>query len=172
MTRGGEKTLRRVRTATRRAGRGTHYRGSSAERRALAAFIKLLRAAHWASAKAGQRREEAGLTEGQFGVLEALFHLGPLDQKELGAKVLSSPGNLTLVVDNLAREGYVERHTDESDRRRRVVHMTPTGRRRVESLLPAHVGRIVQVMSGLTGREQEHLSSLCRKLGHWAASLS
>lgn len=171
MTKHAGQTATRDAGSRGRRGGGTRYRGSDAERRALAAFIKLLRAAHWSSLKAGRRREEAGLTESQFAVLEALHHLGPLDQKSLGEKLLSSPGNLTLVIDNLERSGEVERRTDPRDRRRRVVHVTPGGRRRVAAVLPAHVGRIGEVMSGLTAREQEQLGRLCRKLGYWAAAL-
>mgnify|MGYP000381933987 CR=1 FL=1 len=39
-----------------------------------------------------------------FGILEALFHLGPLSQKSLGQKVLSTKGNITTIVDNLEKE--------------------------------------------------------------------
>ena len=150
---------------------GTHYEGSAKERRALSAFIKLMRCTHWASLQAGRRREEAGLTENQFGVLEALFHLGPLDQTRLTTKLLTSPSNLTLVIDNLEREGLVERRPDPRDRRCRQIHLTRRGRSRVERLLPDHVARIAEVMSGLTRQEQDELSGLCRKLGRWAASL-
>ncbi len=48
----------------------THYRGSAQGKAALDAYIKLMRA--------------ADLTVGQFGTLEALFHLGPLCQYEKG----------------------------------------------------------------------------------------
>ena len=41
------------------------------------------------------------MTVSQFGVLEALHHLGPLRQGEISAKLLRSGGNITLVVDNL-----------------------------------------------------------------------
>ncbi len=150
---------------------GTHYQGSPRQRRALSAFIKLLRCAHWASVKAGRRREEAGFTENQFGVMEALFHLGALDQTELTAKLLTSPSNLTMVIDNLEREGYVQRRPDAADRRRRVVHLTGRGRAALRRLLPVHANRIAEVMSGLTAREQHQLSKLCRKLGFWAADL-
>ena len=153
-------------------GQGTRYAGTPTEVRALGAFIKLLRAAHWASAKAAKRREEAGFTENQFGVLEALLHVGPLDQAELTTKLLTSPSNLTLVIDNLSRAGHVRRRPDPRDRRRRVVHLTAKGRRAVERVFPAHVARIVEVMDGLTANEQEQLSHLTRKLGRWAAALS
>lgn len=151
--------------------KGTHYPGSARQRRALGVFIKLLRASHWASKKAGKRREESGFTQNQFGVMEALFHLGPLDQKELTRKLLTSPGNLTLVIDNLERQGHVQRCPDPSDRRRRVIELTGRGRGRLESVLPSHVDRIVEVMGGLSAREQDQLARLCRKLGFWAAEL-
>jgi MarR family 2-MHQ and catechol resistance regulon transcriptional repressor len=169
---GGEETMSGDEGRTdRRSSSGTHYAGSPGEKRALAAFIKLLRAAHWASLKAGRRREEAGFTEGQFGVLEALYHLGALDQTELAGKLLSSPSNLTLVIDNLEREAYVERRRSPQDRRRQIVHLLPKGRRSLERLLPFHVERIVEVMSGLSEREQGQLARLCRRLGYWAAEL-
>lgn len=153
------------------AGAGTHYDGSAEEVRALGAFVKLMRAARWASIKAGSRREETGLSESQFGVLEAIYHLGPLDQTELARKVLTSPSNLTLVIDNLEREGYVERRRSAHDRRRRVIHLEPAARRLLEELLPRHVERIVEVMAALSPEEQIRLGELCRKLGRAAELL-
>ncbi|MDX1643526.1 MAG: MarR family transcriptional regulator [Thermoanaerobaculia bacterium] len=152
-------------------GTGSHYDGSAEEVRALGSFVKLLRAARWASIKAGRRREESGLSEGQFGVLEAVYHLGPLDQTELAHKVLSSPSNLTVVIDNLERQGYVERRRDARDRRRQVVHLRPSARRLLDELLPRHVERIVEVMSALSPEEQDRLGALCRKLGRAAERL-
>lgn len=150
---------------------GTRFPGTPRQTRALGSFIKLLRAAHWSSLRAGRVRESAGLTESQFGVLEALHHLGPLDQTELTGKLLTSPSNLTLVIDNLEQAGLVERRPSPRDRRRRIVHLTGRARREVERVLPRHVERIAEVMSGLTSEEQDQLAKLCRKLGHWAADL-
>lgn len=148
---------------------GTRYRGTAAERRALDAFIKLLRAAHWVSLQAGKRREAAGLTESQFGVLEALYHLGPRMQTEIAEKMLSSPSNLTLVIDNLERDGLVKRRRSEEDRRCQVVHLTERGRRLIAGLFPLHAEGIVELMGALSPREQETLGRLCRKLGLAAA---
>lgn len=75
------------------------------------------------------------------------------------------------MIDNLEREGLVVRHSGTEDQRRRIVHPTPAGRRAMERLLPRHVRRIVEVMSGLSPRQQEQLSRLCRKLGYWAEGL-
>ena len=166
------KTPERVPPAGSTRGSGTHYVGNTEEVRALGSFVKLMRAAHWASTRAGRRREEAGLTESQFGVLEALLHLGPLDQTELKNKLLTSPANLTHVLDNLIRDGYVERRRDVADGRRRIVHLAPRGRRLVKRLMPLHAARVVEVMRGLSPREQEQLARLARKLGYWAKEMS
>ena len=57
------------------------------------------------------------VTVSQFGVLEALHHLGPLRQGEISAKLLRSGGNITLVVDNLEARGLVQRTREANDRR-------------------------------------------------------
>ena len=96
---------------------GTHYTGPPEQRTALDAFIKLTRAAESVEARAHGTLRGQGLTVSQFGVLEALYHLGPLCQGELAGKLLKSGGNLTTVVDNLERRGWVERQRGEGDRR-------------------------------------------------------
>lgn len=144
----------------------THYRGSPEEILALDAFIKLNR-----SVIAVQGRllpplqREFGLTESQIAVLEAIKHLGPLQQGELCQKILRSGSNVTTVVDNLERDGLVQRARDEADRRIQVVHLTEKGRELLDRALPVHVGRITSTMGALEPDEQRELGRLCRKLG-------
>src|SRR5690242_14958493 len=144
---------------------GTRHRGSPEEVRALNALIKLARAADSVTARLGGTLAEAGLTESQFGTLEALYHLGPLHQRELGAKLLRSSGNVTMVVDNLEKRGLVRRERGVEDRRFVTVHLTDAGRRLIARLFPRHAARIVAEMSALTPAEQDELGRLCRKLG-------
>lgn len=144
---------------------GTKYRGTAEEVRALNAFIKLIRAAESISRRVEGCLIEIGLSVSQFGVMEALFHLGPLHQKELAQKILKSGGNITMVVDNLEKMGLVERVRDEKDRRRFFVKLTDKGKRLIKGFFPKHVERITKEMSILTGKEQEELGRLCKKLG-------
>ncbi|HOT28342.1 MAG TPA: MarR family transcriptional regulator [Candidatus Ozemobacteraceae bacterium] len=144
---------------------GTHYRGTREETRALDAFIKLLRAADAVSRRTREVISTAGLTESRFGVLEALYHLGPLSPGELGRKILKTAGNLTLVIDNLERDGLVERRSGLNDRRVKRVALTRQGRDLIERLLPPHAELIVSEMSVLTAEEQIELARLCKKLG-------
>jgi MarR family 2-MHQ and catechol resistance regulon transcriptional repressor len=144
---------------------GTHYTGSERERRALNAFIALARACNSVEARLAPVIGAFALTGTQFGVVETLYHLGPMCQSALGAKNLKSSGNITLVVDNLERAGIVRRERSAEDRRFVIVHLTPPGRDLVERALPAVVDEIVSAMGVLTDREQEDLRVLCRTLG-------
>ena len=143
----------------------TRYQGTRDEVRALNTFIKLTRAAESVAARLSGGLTDAGLTESQFGALEALYHLGPLHQRELGAKLLRSSGNVTMVVDNLEKRGLVRRERGVEDRRFVTVHLTDAGRRLIARLFPVHAARITAEMSALTPAEQDELGRLCRKLG-------
>ena len=143
----------------------TRFRGSVVETRALNTFVKLLRAAESLSARLHAPLASAGLTDGQFGVLEALHHLGPLCQKDLAEKLLRSGANLTLVIDNLEKRGLVRRERNTDDRRYITVHLTDSGRQLIVELFPQHVARLVQELRVLSPSEQDLLLQLCRKLG-------
>lgn len=144
---------------------GTHYAGTKEEVAALNAFIKLVRAAGSVSARVESSFAEIGLSVSQFGVLEALYHLGPLHQKDLATKILKSTGNITMVVDNLEKRGLVERVRDEDDRRHYFVRLTAEGSRLIRAFFPGHVKRIVREMGRLSQAEQETLGRLCKKVG-------
>ncbi|MBV8455278.1 MAG: MarR family transcriptional regulator, partial [Acetobacteraceae bacterium] len=84
---------------------------------ALRAYVKLFRAGKAIVGRLEPAAAEAGLTLTQLGVLEAILHKGPLTQRELSRKVLTSAGNMTDVVDKLAARGFVTRGRQPSDRR-------------------------------------------------------
>jgi len=144
---------------------GTHYQGTKEEKRALNAFIKLIRASQSLSGRVEAHLSELGLTVSQFGVLESLFHLGPLNQKNLAVKILKSTGNITMVIDNLEKRGLVKRTRDEKDRRHYSVSITVKGSGLMTSFFPKHVARIVAEMGVLSGTEQDTLANLCKKVG-------
>lgn len=143
----------------------THYHGTAAEKRALNAYLALIRAADSVAGRLSGPLGQTGLTRGQLGALEALLHLGPLSQKALGQKLLRSGGNITLLVDNLERRGLVQRRRGEKDRRFVAVHLTASGRALIRRIFPEHAARILGEMQLLGAADQERLRSLCRRLG-------
>jgi MarR family 2-MHQ and catechol resistance regulon transcriptional repressor len=143
----------------------THYSGTQAETRTLDTFIKLTRCINALLARLAERDTIADLTPSQFAVLEALYHLGPMTQGEVSHKLLKSVSNITTVIDNLERDGYVCRERDTGDRRVIHVHLTETGKAKLEAVFPQHVAALVDEFSILSASEQETLGNLCRKLG-------
>lgn len=150
---------------------GTHYRGTPAEVRALDAHIKMARAQNTVRSHIVSRLAGLGFTENQFGILEAVYHLGPTIQRDLGTKMLTSGGNVTMVVDQLEKRGLVRRVRNPDCRRQVHVHLTDAGRRLIEEVFPGHVQFIREEYSALTAAEQEELARLCRKLGLGATRL-
>lgn len=143
---------------------GTHFKGDSSEVRALDTYIKLVRAAESIVSRVHQQKEE-GLTVSQFGVLEALHHLGPMHQRKIGLKLLKSGGNVTMVIDNLERRKLVERKRDQKDRRFVNVHLTPAGKKIIAETFPIRVALVKKEFGRLNDAEQEELGRLCRILG-------
>jgi MarR family 2-MHQ and catechol resistance regulon transcriptional repressor len=143
----------------------TKYRGNANEIEALDVYIKLMRSSASVLSQVTPRLQKAGLTFSQFGVLEALYHLGPLCQKEIGDKLVQSGGNITMVVNNLERQGLVVRLRDEVDRRYIVVHLTWRGTQRIQELFPEHLKDIVDCFKVLSTKEMSQLNQILRKVG-------
>ena len=143
----------------------SRYRGTGTERLALSTYLKLTRASEtlWNRLAPGPQRHD--LTPSQFGVLEALHHLGPMHQCELGERILKSSGNMTLVIDNLERRGLVRRERSAEDRRFIRVHLTDEGEQLIRRVFPVHADAITRELAVLTQDEQRALGTLCRKLG-------
>lgn len=144
---------------------GTHYQGTKKEQKTLDAFIKLMRATESINNRLNRYHAEADITVSQFGVLEALYHLGPLNQKALGEKLLKSGGNITMVIDNLEKSGWVERRQDPSDRRSMLINLTPEGKKFIADYFPKHLDRIMEEFEVLSDEELEELARICKKLG-------
>ena len=133
--------------------------------KALDTYVKLMRATESVTARAHRQLSAQGLTFSQFGVLEALYHLGPMSQGEIGQKILRSSGNMTMVIDNLEKRNLVKRERNREDRRFYIIHLTAGGKKLFSSIFPSHAARIFRELDVLTPAEQQTLGRLCKKLG-------
>jgi len=132
---------------------------------AVRAYVKLMRAHRGVVARLEPSLAACALTLTQLGVLEAVLHLGPLTHRELGRKLLTSPGNLSDVVDKLERRGLVCRVRAQQDRRVVRVELTDPGRALIQDVFPRHAADIALAMGGLDAGELAALDRLLRKLG-------
>lgn len=143
----------------------THYKGSPETTLALDTYIKLTRANSAFEARLLAHGDLGNLTITQFGVLEALFHLGPQCQGVISQKLLKSTGNMTLVIDNLEKLGLVRRNRTLEDRRQVLIELTAQGEALIKTIFPRQAEAIRQEMSVLSLEEQQALGRLLRKLG-------
>ncbi len=133
--------------------------------RALNTYTKLMRATESVTSRVHRVLAEPKLTISQFGVLEALYHKGPLCQRDIGSKILKSSGNITLVIDNLEKQNLVTRVKDENDRRYFTINLTESGTDLIARVFADVEAAIVTEMASLEEGEQELLGLLCKKLG-------
>lgn len=143
----------------------TRYKGNLRELQSLNAFIKLKRASESLSSRLQHNLSNYNLTESQLGVLESLYHLGSMCQKELGTKILKSTGNITLIIDNLEKRDLVRRIRNTEDRRYFTIELTGEGKKLIGDFMPKHVKEIVKEFAILSNDELEVLQKLCKKIG-------
>lgn len=127
----------------------------------------------WKAARAVEAHSTRSVAQFQmgttdFGVLEALLHKGPLTVKQLGEKVLLTSGSMTTAVDRLEGRGLVVRHNDSKDRRARIIHLTPKGRKLIECAFAQHRDQLEAVLADFGIEDRAQLLPLLRKLGHVA----
>jgi MarR family transcriptional regulator, 2-MHQ and catechol-resistance regulon repressor len=132
---------------------------------ALSTWVKLARAFSSVNKKSVESIRSFGLTQPQFSVIEALGHLGPLKVGVICEKMLVSGGNMTLVLDNIEKLGFIERVPSREDRRAILVRLTPRGKELFDKIFLTHAENITKIMSVLSASEQTALSNLLKQLG-------
>lgn len=134
-----------------------------ANQTALHSLVILHRASDTIYKQETETMKKHQLTMGQFGVLEALYNKGPLRIQELIDKLLSTSGNMTVVIRNMIRDGYIIKIPDCRDKRASLIHLTDFGRQTIEAILPEHYENIGCIFDVLTLEEQETLNTILKK---------
>lgn len=132
---------------------------------ALTTWVKLARAFSSFNKRSIEGIRKFGLTQPQFAVIEIIGHLGPLKVGEICNKMLVSGGNMTLVLDNIAKLGYIERVHSLEDRRAILIQLTQKGKDLFDNVFENHAEHVTKLMSALSTEEQKTLGELLKKLG-------
>jgi MarR family 2-MHQ and catechol resistance regulon transcriptional repressor len=150
-----------MKTATDRPGAPAGERDAETAQ-ALRTWIALARAYNAMAQVVSTDVARHGLTPAEFGVLEALFHKGPMLLNEVQRRILVSSGGITYLVDRLEKRGLVERRDCPGDRRARFAALTEEGEALLAGIFPEHAAAIRQAMSGLGAAEKDELARLSR----------
>ena len=106
-----------------------------------------------------------GLTTAQFAVLDVLYHKGSLSINQITQSVLSTGGNMTVVINNMEKLKLISRCIDPEDKRSNLISITDEGRRRFEVIFPNHLKDLEKFFSPLTDEEKNSLLNLLKKIG-------
>jgi MarR family transcriptional regulator, 2-MHQ and catechol-resistance regulon repressor len=126
----------------------------------------VLMKAHRSLARHAARSVSAfGLGISDFAILELLLHKGPQNVNEIGRRVELTSGAITSAVDRLEARELVVRGAHATDRRSRVVRLTPLGTAEITKVFAMHTSAMNDAVGGLGKSERGTLTQLLKKLG-------
>ena len=96
----------------------------------------------------------------QSSTIVALYLNGAMSVKELCEEISTTHGNITVVIRNLERYGYVTRTQSETDKRRVSIDLTDKGRELGDSLVPERAEKLGEIMSVISDAEKIVLTEM------------
>lgn len=130
----------------------------------LKTVIALTRSSNKLNRRSNTIFRNHGLSSMQFAVLEVLYHKGDLRICEIIEKILSTGGNMTVVINNLVKEGMVEKYVDPNDSRSSIIHITDKGKEKIEEIFPEHLIDLEIFFDKLDEDEKHNLINILKKL--------
>lgn len=99
-------------------------------------------------------------------------HREGLKMNELSRLLMVTGGNVTAIVDQLEKEGLVERLDEPDDRRAFRIRLTRSGERTFIDMARAHEEWVVDLLAGLSRRDQDELLRLLARVKENAVEAS
>jgi MarR family 2-MHQ and catechol resistance regulon transcriptional repressor len=130
----------------------------------MSTWIQLFRAFNKIRAKESLYIQSFDLTMNQFQVLEVLYHRGDLSIGAVTKLTMGTPGNITVVVRNLKRDGFISSIPNSKDKRSSIISITQKGKDIIEKLFPNHAKNLESYFGALDSDELDTLFNLLRKL--------
>src|SRR5207244_1602345 len=146
----------------------------SDDHRALRSGLRLLTCTHLIEQRVRSGlRERFATTLPRFDLLAQLErHPEGLKMNELSRLLMVTGGNVTAIVDQLEKEGLVERLDEPADRRAFRIRLTRAGERTFTEWAREHEAWVVGLLSGLSRREQDDLLRLLAKAKEHAVEVT
>ena len=136
------------------------------DHRALRVWLRLLTCTQLIERRVRSRlRERFATTLPRFDLMAQLErHPGGLKMSELSRLLMVTGGNVTAIVDQLEKEGLVERVDEPADRRAFRIQLTRAGQKSFAEMARAHEAWVVELLAGMSRREQDELLRLLAKV--------
>ncbi len=136
------------------------------DHRALRLWLRLLTCSQLIERQVrSQLRSRFGITLPRFDLMSQLErHPEGLKMNELSRMLMVTGGNVTGIVDQLVKEGLVERVDEPTDRRAWRVRLRRAGNKAFAEMARAHEEWVVELLSGLTRKDADALMQLLARL--------
>ncbi|GAB4451247.1 MAG: MarR family transcriptional regulator [Anaerolineales bacterium] len=95
-----------------------------------------------------------GLSMSQFSVLMQLHHRGPCGMSEISERFDVTPAAASQLVEKLVQAGYLERTEDPSDRRAKLLKLSPSGATLIEQGIRERYRWLDDLVQNLSVEEQ------------------
>jgi DNA-binding MarR family transcriptional regulator len=116
---------------------------------------------------------KTGMQAAQYRTLGVLMRGGtPLSMSELGKRLYISKPYMTVLVDQLIQDRYVERIPDTSDRRVINIAITAEGRRHLKRAASRYKENVKNILSDLNRQDLEDLCQSLEKLRNILSRIS
>jgi len=128
----------------------------------LRIWLRLLTCTHLIERRVRKNlRDRFGTTLPRFDIL-AQIDRAPVEQpmRELSRRLMVTNGNITPLVDRLIEENLIRRDTSVEDRRVQHVSLTPSGRKVLDEMIPAHSSWVNSLMADLDKKSAAELYEL------------
>ena len=144
------------------------------DHRALRLWLRLLTCTQLIERQVRTRlREQFATTLPRFDLMAQLArHPEGLKMNELSRLLMVTGGNVTAIVDQLEKEGMVERVDEPADRRAFRIHLTRAGEKTFADMARAHEEWVVELLAGMSRREQDELLRLLAKVKRHAVEVA
>lgn len=104
------------------------------------------------------------ITMAQFTVLEALYHKGDLTIGQLIEKVLSTSGNMTVVIRNLEKQQLIKRIENPNDKRSYIIQLTTKGKTMIQNLYQQHMDFVGLALEKVSKKDKEKVIDILKQL--------
>ena len=119
---------------------------------------------------ATERLEPLGLSPRAWGVLSTLVESGPLTQIELATATATDRTAMVYLLDELERQGLVERMPNPDDRRSYLIHLTAQGKQTQRKAGAELAKQAETLLEPLDAAERRQLVDLLTRIAdHWDA---
>lgn len=131
----------------------------------LKLYVVLSKAMRNVNKRVESEIKKLGLNPTEFGVMEVLYHKGPMPVQKVAQKILISSSRIAYTVNALEKKDYLQREKCQKDGRVVYLSLSDQGQALMDEVFAIHQKDLHQIFSVLDESEKKEMIRLAKKLG-------